>query len=94
MDPLVSNVARRFLAERSKKIPLGFRVIDTRSGEPLSIVFSRREPARNAAKEFYTQGKNSGVETLEAYVPVSWKRGDPLDPYVTPEVLEALKHKK
>ena len=93
-DPVVDAVVRHFIAERSKKIPLGFRVVDTKSGEPLSVIFSRREPAREVSKELFSQGKSSGVETLEAYVPVSWKRGDSLEPYISPELSEALKHKK
>lgn len=82
------------LAARSKKIPLGFRVVDTRSGESLSEIFSRRQPARDKAKELTDAGRNVGVQTLEAYVPSDWKKGDPLEPYVEPEILEALKNKK
>lgn len=94
MDPIASKVARRFISERSKKIPLGFQAVNIRTGAPLSEIFPKREPARAAVKVLLSQGLNAGVQTLEAYVPASWKRGDSLEPYVTPEVFEALKHKK
>jgi hypothetical protein len=93
-DPIVQAVARRVLAERSKKVPLGYQAVNIRTGQPLSEIFSKREPARAAVKVLLSQGLNAGVQTLEAYVPSSWKRGDSLEPYVTPEVFEALKHKK
>jgi hypothetical protein len=89
------RVARRFLADRSKKINLGFVVIDTHTGEYLSDVFTKREPPRTIAKELYQSGREHvGVHTLEAHVPASWKRGDPLEGYVEPHVLEKLRQSK
>jgi hypothetical protein len=88
-------VARRFeQASRSKKITLGYQAVDIRTGKPLSDIFSKREPARAAVKILLSQGLNAGVQTVEAYVPSDWKRGDSLESYVDPETLEALKHKK
>ena len=55
---------------RSKRISLGFQVVDTRSGEALSRVFARREPARTIAKEFYARepARSIGVRQLQEYV--------------------------
>jgi hypothetical protein len=54
---------------RSKKISLGFRVINTRTGELLSEIFSRRNPAREIAAALYReQGIPTGVEQVTDYV--------------------------
>ena len=53
---------------RSKKISLGFQVVDTRTGEPLSVVFARRDPARTEANVLYRAGRSCGVRHLEDYV--------------------------
>ena len=53
---------------RSKKISLGFQVVDIKTDEPLSPVFAKREPAREAAKVCYAAGRNCGVRHLEEYV--------------------------
>jgi len=75
---------------RSKKIPLGFQVVNTRTGEPLSEIFSRREPCREIAKALGDRGVPSGVQKIEAYVHEGWKRGDDLSYYVSPELLERI----
>jgi hypothetical protein len=76
---------------RSKKINLGFVVIDTKTGEHLSAIFKRREPAREIAKSLHASGINNvGVHTLEAYVHDGWKRGDSLDGYVEPSLLAKI----
>lgn len=76
---------------RSKKVNLGFVVVDTATGEMLSDVFARREPAREAAKQFYRSGRTLvGVRTLQAHVPEDWKRGDSLEGYVDARVLEKI----
>lgn len=78
---------------RSKKIKLGFVVVDTRTGEHLSAIFKQRAPARAIAKALYEGNACStvGVHTLEAYVHEGWKRGDSLEGYVEPEILQKLK---
>lgn len=77
---------------RSKKIKLGFVVVDTRSGEQLSAIFKQRAPARAIAKALYeADARNVGVQTLEAHVHEGWKRGDSLEGYVEPALLEKLK---
>jgi hypothetical protein len=53
---------------RSRKISLGFQVVDTKSGVALSEVFKRREPARVIAKILYEQGISTGVRHLEDYI--------------------------
>jgi hypothetical protein len=53
---------------RSKKISIGFQVVDTRTDEALSPVFARRDLARAAAKVCYEAGRNCGVRHLEEYV--------------------------
>jgi hypothetical protein len=53
---------------RSKKISIGFQVVDVRTNEALSPVFAKREPARAAANECYRAGRNCGVRHLEEYV--------------------------
>jgi len=81
--------------ERSKKVNLGFAAIDTRTGEYLSEVFARREPARAAVKELLREhpDRSLGVHTLEAHVPASWKRGDSLEGYAEPRDLAILRGK-
>lgn len=76
---------------RSKKVRLGFVVVDTRTGEFLSEVSARRDPPRATAKRLYEGGREHvGVRTLEAHVPEGWKRGDSLEWYVEPDVLRLL----
>jgi hypothetical protein len=53
---------------RSKKISIGFQVVDVRTDEAPSPIFARREPARAAANEAYRAGRNCGVRHLEEYV--------------------------
>lgn len=78
---------------RSKRVNLGFVVIDTRTGEYLSPVWKVRGPARDHAKALYAKGYmgSLGVHTLQAYVPESWKRGDSLEGLVDYALLEKLK---
>jgi hypothetical protein len=52
----------------SKKISVGFQVVDTRTGAALSSVFQARAPARAAAARLYADGIPSGVRHLEEYV--------------------------
>jgi hypothetical protein len=79
------------IMRRSKKVRLGFVVVDTRTEEYLSEVSARRAPARATAKRLYDSGRESvGVHTLEAHVPDDWKRGDSLEGYVEPDVLHLL----
>jgi hypothetical protein len=53
---------------RSKKISLGFVVVDLKTGEKLSPVFARRAPAREIAVGLYKLGTVSGVQQLVDYV--------------------------
>ena len=73
------------MSDRSKKIPLGFQVVNTRTDEALSGVFTRREPARERAAEIYREHpeKHPGIRKLEAYVHEGWKRG--VDPTPAPD---------
>lgn len=52
---------------RSRKVSLGFQVVDVRTGEALSPVFDKRAPARVEAARLYEAGKNCGVRHLEDY---------------------------
>jgi hypothetical protein len=55
---------------RSKKINLGFQVVDVRTGAIRSEVFDRRAPARAIAVKITREEPSSfvGVRTLEDYV--------------------------
>lgn len=55
--------------DRSKKIKVGYQVVNIRSGKPLSEVFSKREPAREKAREHEQKEPGvSGVSTIEHYM--------------------------
>ena len=76
---------------RSKKISLGFRVVNTRTGISLSPIFTRREPARDIAKRLWEiEGIPVGVQKVEAHVPAAWKRGDSLMGYVDDDIILQL----
>ncbi len=56
---------------RSKKISLGFVVVNVKTGEKLSKVFDRRAPAKEIAANLYKlDGTLTGVRHLEEYVAV------------------------
>jgi hypothetical protein len=63
---------------RSKKISLGFQVVDTRSGEALSEVFDKRGPAREVASAIYKSDpmRSTGVRHLEDYVAADASKED------------------
>lgn len=63
---------------RSKKIRLGFVVVNTRTSEYLSDVFPRREKPRKISHDLNQKGVPAGVRTLETHVHEGWKKGDPL----------------
>lgn len=63
---------------RSKKIRLGFVVVNTRTSEYLSDVFPRREEPRKISHDLNQRGVPAGVRTLETHVHEGWKKGDPL----------------
>jgi len=56
---------------RSKKISIGFQVVNTHSGSPLSMIYAKREAARDAASRAWnTSGQTLpvGVRHVEEYV--------------------------
>jgi hypothetical protein len=55
---------------RSRKISLGFQVVNTRTGEAYSEVFARREPAREIARAMYARDPSVpiGIRHLEDYI--------------------------
>lgn len=60
---------------RSKRVCLGFVVVETSTGEQRSIVFTRRAPAVEISTRLSRAGERVGVRKLEEHVPVEWKRG-------------------
>lgn len=53
----------------SKKVRLGFRVVNVKTGEVLSEIFKKRAPAREIAARLYKEtGVLTGVQTVEEYV--------------------------
>jgi len=54
---------------RSKKVRLGFVVVNTRTGEELSDRFRRRASARKISESLAAEGIPSGVRTLTETVP-------------------------
>jgi DNA topoisomerase IB len=86
-------VARFKQAERSKKIKLGYRIIDLRTGEAYTKILPKKDKPKlleQAKKMHYEEGKNVAVQTVEVHVPESWKKGDSLEPYAPRDVLEGL----
>lgn len=80
------------IAERSKKVKLGYRIVDTRTGEAYTKIVPRKDDKlRDQAKALTSEGKSVGIQTVEVHVPESWKKGDDLEPYVPKDVLEGLK---
>lgn len=63
---------------RSKLISLGFQVVNTRTGEKLSPVFARREPARVLCAALYAADPSltCGVRQLEEYVAAETTKRD------------------
>jgi hypothetical protein len=63
---------------RSKKISLGFQVVDTRTSAALSEVFDRRGPAREVAVMLTKTDptRSVGVRHLEDYVAADASRED------------------
>jgi len=54
---------------RSKKISLGFRVVNIQTREALSPIFAKRAPAREIAARLYREhGTLTGVEQITEYV--------------------------
>ena len=54
---------------RSKLISLGFQVVNIQTGEKLSPVFPKRDPARTICAVLYAEnGTPCGVSHLEEYV--------------------------
>ena len=54
---------------RSKKLSLGFQVVNTKTGEALSPIFDKREPARVIASTLYKEaGIPTGVRHLQDYI--------------------------
>lgn len=65
----MSALRRRYGHARSRKVSLGFQVVDTKTGEVLSEIFARREPAREIAGRLYREkGLSTGVRHLEDYI--------------------------
>ena len=89
---LASIVVARFkTAERSKKVKLGFRIVDIRTGEAYTKIVPRKDDKlREQAKKLHEEGKNVGIQTVEVHVPESWKKGDPLEQWAPKDVLEGL----
>jgi DNA topoisomerase I-like protein len=84
-------VERYKQADRSKKIKLGYRIVDTRTGEAYSKIVPRKDDSLKAlVRKLADEGKNVGIQTVEIHVPESWKKGDPLDAYAPKDVLEGL----
>lgn len=84
-------VARFKQAERSKKIKLGYRIVDIRTGEAYTKIVPRKDDSlRDQARKFESEGKRVGIQTVEVHVPESWKKGDSLEPYAPKDVLEGL----
>jgi DNA topoisomerase IB len=82
---------KQVLAERSKKIKLGYRVVDTRTGEAYSKIVPRKDDKlKDLVKKLHEEGKSVGIQTVEVHVPESWKKGDPLSPYAPKDVLDGL----
>ena len=76
---------------RSKRISLGFRVVNTRTGIPLSPIFIHREPARDIAKRLWEEEAIPvGVQKVEVHVPSTWKRGDSLIGYADDDIIAQL----
>jgi DNA topoisomerase IB len=80
-------------AERSKKVKLGYRIIDLRTGEAYTKIFPKKDKPKlleQAKRMHYEEGKNVAVQTVEVHVPDSWKKGDSLEPYAPKDVLDGL----
>lgn len=91
--PGMVKLASVRVAERSKRVNLGYRVVDTRTGEAYSKILPKKDKPKllEQAKKLHGEGKNVGVQTVEVHVPESWKKGDDLEPYAPKDVLEGLK---
>jgi DNA topoisomerase IB len=78
-------------AERSKKIKLGYRIVDLSTGESYSKIVPRKDDKlREQIRKLADEGKNVGIQTVEVHVPESWKKGDSLEPFAPKDILDGL----
>ena len=64
----VSTEGERVMS-RSKKISLGFQVVNTKTGEALCPIFDTRKLAKEIASKLYNElGILTGVRHLEEYI--------------------------
>ena len=79
---------------KSRKIRLGFIVVDTRTDEYMSAVFKDYDQANAIATAIYGAGALGEIDVrpIDAQVPEGWKHGDSLKGIVDDELLRRLDH--